>query len=110
MTQQLPENKQLSRRMLAKPTRMLATSKPARMCRPGKEHARPVVAGVIVQPDISSRAPEVRRSSRAQVSRDIGKMMGILPLRGRDISNNHSSSTSKASSMSSTSLSTSSKR
>jgi hypothetical protein len=36
------------------------------MCRPDKEHARPVVAGVIVQLDVSSRAPEVRRSSKVQ--------------------------------------------
>jgi hypothetical protein len=40
------------------------------------------------------------------VSRDIGKMMEIPPLRGQDIS----SSTSKASSMSSTSRSSSSKK
>jgi hypothetical protein len=71
------------------------------MCRPGKEQVRPVVARVIVQPDISSRAPEVRHSSKLQVSRDIEKVMGILPLPGRDISS--SSSISKASRMSSAS-------
>jgi hypothetical protein len=67
------------------------------MCRPGKEHARPVVAGVTVLPGNSSRAPDVRRSSKAQVSQDVGKMMEIPPLRGRDISNSSSGSTSKAS-------------
>jgi hypothetical protein len=66
-----------------------------------------VVAGVTVLPGDSSRAPDVRRSSKAQVSRDIGNMMEIPPLRGRDISN---SSTSKASKESSTSRSSNSKK
>jgi hypothetical protein len=79
------------------------------MCRPGKEHARPVVAGVTVLPGISSKAPDMQCSSKAQVSRDIGKMMEIPPLQGRDISNS-SSSISKASRMSSTSRSSSSKK
>jgi hypothetical protein len=78
------------------------------MCRSGKEQARPVVAGVIVQPDVSSRAPKVRRSSKLQVNRDIGKMMGIPPLPGRDISS--SNSISKASRTSNASQSSSSKR
>jgi hypothetical protein len=43
------------------------------------ERARPVAAGVTVHSGVSSRAPEVQRSSKVQVSRDIGKMMGILP-------------------------------
>jgi hypothetical protein len=76
------------------------------MCRSGKGQFRPVVAGVIVQPGVSSRAPEVQHSSKVQVSRDIGKMMGILPLSGQDIS----SSTSKAGKMSSISRSSSRKK
>jgi hypothetical protein len=86
---------------------MSATRMPARLCRPGKEHARPVVARVIVLPGDSSRAPDVRRSSKVQVSRDIGKMMEIPPFQGWDISN---SSTSKASNVSSTSRSSNSKK
>jgi hypothetical protein len=97
MIRQSPGSKQLFRGMPAKVTRMLATRMPARMCRPGKEHARPVVAGVTVLPGISSRAPNMLCSSKAQASRDIGKMMEIPPLRGRDISNLSSSSTSKTS-------------
>jgi hypothetical protein len=61
-------------------------------------------------PGDSSRAPDVRRSSKAQVSRDIGKMMEIPPLRGQDISNSSNISTSKASNVSSTSWSSSSKK
>jgi hypothetical protein len=57
------------------------------------EQARLVVAGVTVQSGVSSRASEVQRSRKVQLSRDIGKMMGILPYLGRDIS----SKTSKAS-------------
>jgi hypothetical protein len=107
---QVPESKQLFRRTPVKLARMSAARMPARMCRPGKEHARPVVAGIIVLPGISSRAPDMRCSSKAQVSRDIGKMMEIPPLRGWDINNSSSSSTSKASSMSSTSRSSSGKK
>jgi hypothetical protein len=113
MIWQLPENKQLSRKMPAKATRMSATSMPARMCWPGKEHARPLVAGVTVQPGVSSKAPDMWCSSKAPISRDIVKTIEILPLRGQDISNNSSSSTSKASkanSMSSTSRSSSSSK
>jgi hypothetical protein len=76
------------------------------MCRPGKEQRRPVVAGVTVQPGVSSKAPEVQRSGKAQVSRDIGKTMVIPPLSGWDIS----SSTSKAGTMSSVSRNSSRKR
>jgi hypothetical protein len=61
------------------------------MCQLGKEQPRPVAARVIVQPGVSSKAPEVRRSSKAQDSRNTMKMMEILPWQGRDIS----SSTSK---------------
>jgi hypothetical protein len=42
-------------------------------------------------------------SIKGEVSRDIGKMMGIVPLRGRDISNLSNSSISKISNMSNTS-------
>jgi hypothetical protein len=66
------------------------------MCRSGKEQLRPVGAGVTVQPGISSRAPDMRCSSKARVSRDTVDMMEIQPWQGRDIS----SSTSKASSIS----------
>jgi hypothetical protein len=41
-------------------------------------------------------------SIKEEVSRDIGKMMGIPPLRGQDISNLSNSSTSKISNMSNT--------
>jgi hypothetical protein len=47
---------------------MSATRSPTRMCRPGKEHVRPVAAGVIVQPSVSSRVPEVQRSSKVRLS------------------------------------------
>jgi hypothetical protein len=68
-----------------------------------------MVVGVTVLPDVSSRVPDMRCSSKAQASRDIGKMMEIPPLRGRDISNLSNSSTSKTSNMCSTSQSSSSK-
>jgi hypothetical protein len=58
---------------------MSAARSPVRVCRPGKEQVRPVLAGVTVQSGVSNKAPEVQRSSKVQVSRDIGKMMGILP-------------------------------
>jgi hypothetical protein len=105
MIRQSPESEQWFRRMPAKLTSMSAGRNLARMCRLGKEQARSVVARVTVQPGVSSRAPEVQHSSKVQVSRDIGMMMGILPLPGRDIS----SSISKASRMSSVSRSSSSK-
>jgi hypothetical protein len=112
MIQQSLKSKQWFRRVQAKLTRMSAARNPARMYRPGKEQARPVVAGVTVQPGVSSRVPEVQRSSKVQVSRDIGRMMGIPPLPGRDISSSTSkaSNISKASRMSSVSRSSSSKR
>jgi hypothetical protein len=75
---------------------MSAARRLARICRPGKEQCRPVVAGVIVLLGVSSKASRVQHSSKVQASRDIGKMMGTPPLPGRDIS----SSTSKASSIS----------
>jgi hypothetical protein len=77
-------------------TGMSAARMPDRMCQQGKEQLRPVVAGVIVLLGVSRKMPGVQHSSKEQVSRDIGKMMGIPPLPGRDIS----SSTSKASSIS----------
>jgi hypothetical protein len=76
------------------------------MCRPGKEQRRPAVAGVIVLLGVRSKVPEVQRSGKAQVSRDIRKTMVIPPLPGRDIS----SSTSKAGKMSSASRSSSRKK
>jgi hypothetical protein len=97
MIRQSPESSQWFRRVPAKLTNMSAARSPVRMCRPGKEQVRPVLAGVTVQPGVRSRAPEMQRSSKAQVGRDIGIMMGIPPLPGRDIS----SSTSKTSIVSS---------
>jgi hypothetical protein len=85
---------------------MSAARRLARICRPGKEQCRPVVAGVIVLLGVSSKVPEVQHSNKVQVNRDIGKMMGIPPLSGRDIS----SSTSKAGKMSSISRSSSRKK
>jgi hypothetical protein len=63
-------------------TGMLATRVPARTLRPGKEHARLVVAGITILPGISSRVPDMWCSIKKEASRDIGKMMEILPLRG----------------------------
>jgi hypothetical protein len=104
MIRQSPESKQLFRGMPVKVTGMSATKVPARMFRPGKEHARPVVAGITVLPGVSSRAPDMLCSIKEEISRDIGKMMGIPPLRGWDISNlSSSSNTSKISNMSNTS-------
>jgi hypothetical protein len=68
-----------------------------------------VVAGITVLPGVSGRAPDTWCSIKEEASRDIGKMMEIPPLRGRDISNLSSSSTSKTSNMCSTSRSSSSK-
>jgi hypothetical protein len=89
--------------MLVKVTGMSATRVPTRIHRPGKEHARLVVAGRTTYPGISSRALDMWCSIKEEVSRDIGKMMGIPPLRGWDISNLSNSSTSKISNMSNTS-------
>jgi hypothetical protein len=92
--------------MLAKLTSMSVARRQARIYRPVKEQHRPVVARVTVQPGVSSRAPEVQRSIKVQVSRDIRRMMVTLPLLGRDIS----SSISKASKMSSVSRNISRRR
>jgi hypothetical protein len=89
--------------MPVKVTRMSATRVPARILQPGKERARLVVAGITTCPGVSSRAPDMWCSIKGEVSRDIGKMMGILPLRGQDISNLSNSSISKISNMSNTS-------
>jgi hypothetical protein len=78
----------------------------AKMCRQSKGQFRPVVAGVTVQPGVSSGAPEVQRSGKVQVNRDVERMMGIPPLSGRDIS----SSVSKAGKVSSISRSNSRKK
>jgi hypothetical protein len=99
MIRQSPESSQWFRRVPAKLTNMSAARSPVRM-------SRPVLAGVTVQPGVCSRAPEVQRSSKAQISRDIGIMMGIPPLPGQDIS----SSTSKTGKVSNVSRSSSSKR
>jgi hypothetical protein len=55
------------------------------------------------------RALDMQCSSKEEASRDIEKMMEILPLRGWDISNLSSNSTSKTSNMCNTSRSSSSK-
>jgi hypothetical protein len=59
---------------------MSATRVPARTIRPGKEHARLVVAGTITFPVIrykssisKSRVPDMRCSIKEEASRDIGK-------------------------------------
>jgi hypothetical protein len=109
MIRQSLESKQSFRGMPVKVTGMSAIKVPARMFRPGKEHARPGVAGITVLPGVSRRAPDMLCSSKEEASRDIGKMMEIPPLQGRDISNLSSSSTSKTSNMCSTSRSSSSK-
>jgi hypothetical protein len=96
--------------MPAKVTGMSATRVPARTIRPGKEHARLVVAGIITFPGIwhkfsiiNSKVSGTRCSIKAEASRDIKKMMGILPLRGQDTSNLSNSSISRTSNMSNTS-------
>jgi hypothetical protein len=95
--------------MPVKVTGISGTRVPARTVRPGKEHARLVVAGITIFPgirhkfSINSRVPGTRCSIKEEASRDIGKMMEILPLRGQDISKLFSCSISKTSSMSSTS-------
>jgi hypothetical protein len=66
--------------MPVKVTEMSATRVPARMLRPGKEHTRPVVAGITTCPGISSRVPDMWCTIKEEVIRDIGKMMGIPPL------------------------------
>jgi hypothetical protein len=106
MIRQSPESSQWFRRVLAKLTNMLAARSPVRMCRPGKEQVRPELAGVTVQSGVSNKVPGVQRNSKVQVSRDIGMMMGIPPLPGRDIS----SSTSKTGRVNNVSRSSSSKR
>jgi hypothetical protein len=96
--------------MLVKVTGKSATRVPARTIRPGKEHARLVVAGITISPAIwhkfnisNSKVPGMRCSIKEEASRDISKRMEILPLRGQDISNLGSCSISSASSMSNTS-------
>jgi hypothetical protein len=67
---------------------MSATKVSARTIRPGKEHARLVVARINIFPaiwykfNISNKVPGMRWSIKEEASRDIGKMMEILPLRG----------------------------
>jgi hypothetical protein len=93
--------------MSVKVTSMLATGVSAKTIRPGKEHARLVVAGTTIflgiwhKFSISNKVPGMRCSIKEEASRDIGKMMEILPLRGQDISNLGSCSIRGASSMSS---------
>jgi hypothetical protein len=66
--------------MPVKVTKMSATKVSARMFRPGKEHARPELAGIIVLPGVSGLAPDMWCSSKEEASRDIGNMMEIPPL------------------------------
>jgi hypothetical protein len=80
--------------MPTKVTGMLATRVLARTIRLGKEHARLVVAGIITFPGIrhkfsisNDNVPSMRCSIQEEASRDIGKMMEILPLQGHDTSN-----------------------
>jgi hypothetical protein len=74
--------------MPVKVTGMSATRVSARTVRPGKEHARLVVAEITIFPgiwhkfSISSRVPGTRCSIKEEASRDIRKMMEILPLQG----------------------------
>jgi hypothetical protein len=89
--------------MPTKVTEMSAARVPARILRLGKEHAQLVEAGITTCPSVSSRAPDMWYSIKEEDSRDIGKMMGIPPLRGRDINNLSSHSTNKISNMSNTS-------
>jgi hypothetical protein len=81
-----------------------------RILQPSKEQYQPVVAGIAMSPAVSSRPPDMRLSSKEVASRDIGRMMEIPPLRGRDISNLSSSSTSRTSNMSSPNRSSSSRK
>jgi hypothetical protein len=80
MIRQSPENKRWFRGMPVKVTGMSAIKLLARMFRPGKEHARPELARITVLPGVSSRALDMRCSSKEEASRDIGKMMEIPPL------------------------------
>jgi hypothetical protein len=95
--------------MPAKVTGMSATRVPARTIRPGKEHARLVVARITTFPGIrhtfsisNNKVPGTRCSIKEEASRDIWKMMEILPLRGYDTSDLSNSSISRTSSMSNT--------
>jgi hypothetical protein len=96
--------------MPAKVTGMSATRVPARTIRPGKEHAWLVVAGIISFPSIrhkfsisNDKVLGTRWSIQEEASRDIWKMMEILPLRGQDTSSLSNSNISRTSSMSNTS-------
>jgi hypothetical protein len=68
---------------------MSATRMPARTIPPGKEHARLVVADITTRPGIrhmfsisNIKVQGAPRSIKKEASRDIGKIMEILPLRG----------------------------
>jgi hypothetical protein len=96
--------------MLVKVTSMSATRVPTRTIRLGKEHARLVVARITTFPGIrhkfsisNNKVPGMRCSIKESASRDIRKMMEILPFRGQDTSNLGSSNISRASSISNTS-------
>jgi hypothetical protein len=54
--------------MLAKVTGKSATRVPARILRPGKEHARLVVAGITTCPGVSTKAPDMWCSIKEEVS------------------------------------------
>jgi hypothetical protein len=75
--------------MPVKVTNKSATRMPARTIRPGKEHARLVVAEITTFLGIrrkfstsNNKVPGMRCSIKEESSRDIGKTMEILPLRG----------------------------
>jgi hypothetical protein len=96
--------------LLSEASKQQEAFKRANPIRSGKEHARLVVAGIITFPGIwhkfsisNNKVPGPRCSIKEEASRDIGKMMEILPLRGQDTSNLGSNNISRTSSMSNTS-------
>jgi hypothetical protein len=103
MIRQLPESKKPLKEMPAKVTDMTAIIMPARTIRTSKEHALLEVADITTCPGIrhklnhnNSKVPGTWCNNMVKASRDIEMMMGILPLRGRDISNPNSSISSSS--------------
>jgi hypothetical protein len=97
MIRQLPKSKW--RVMLAKVADMTTIRMPTKTIRPGREHARLVMADITTCPGIRHKSnlsnikvSDTRCSNKVKASRDIERMMAILPSRGRDISNPNSSS------------------
>jgi hypothetical protein len=89
MIQQSPESRSSLKGMSAKMVDMSESRMPARTIRPGKKHARVVVANIIIFPGtqhklniINSKVPGTRSSIKEEASRDIVKTMEILPLQG----------------------------